>query len=367
MGYGHRAERAGLALSAAGVAPPLVPTPVLDAYVGTLTARVVMAATSLGIFRALSAGPRAVADVARTCGVTEDGADVLLCALHSLGYLHARDGGYELTAMTRRWLLPDSPHALDGFIGDFVPLAWDHMSELEDRLRDGERIGLHEREADDEYWDHYMRAMFELSRMAAPSIARAIGVRRPRRLLEIGGGPGAHAIAMCRRHPGLQATVVDFEGAARRGRAFVAAEGFADRIEYREGDALETHLGAGYDVATCHQVLHTLAPEDCVALLARARDALRPGATMAVYELERPPDGKRGTRVSTLLGVLFHLLGGTRTWTADELVEWFGEAGFRRVRVKRLPALPGSVVVLGRAGHGGRARAGRARRAAGAR
>jgi 2-polyprenyl-3-methyl-5-hydroxy-6-metoxy-1,4-benzoquinol methylase len=348
MGYGHVAERTGLALNAAGLAPARVPAPVLDAYLGAFAARVIMGATSLGVFAALQAGPRTPDDVARCCSIDAAGADVLLTALHSLGYVRSRGDGYELTAMTRRWLVPDSPDALDGFIGGFVPLAWDHMAELEDRLRDGGRIGLHERDPDDPYWDHYMRAMLELSRLAAPATARAIPAHRPKRLLDLGGGPGGHAMAMCQRHLGLRATVVDLEGAARRGRAFVAAAGMADRVTYEAGDVLEADLGGGYDVATCHQVLHTLAPEQCVAVLRRARAALRPGGTMAVLELERPPDGRRGTRASTLLGVLFHLLCGTRTWTAAELEAWFAEAGFSRVRVRRPSSLPGSIVVVGR-------------------
>jgi cyclopropane fatty-acyl-phospholipid synthase-like methyltransferase len=190
--------------------------------------------------------------------------------------------------------------------------------------------------------------MLELSQLAGPAVARAIPVHRPARLLDLGGGPGGHAMAMCRKHVGLRAVVVDLEAAARRGRAFVAAEGLADRVEHRAGDILQDALGGGYDVATCHNVMHMLTPEQSVAVLRRARAALRPGGTMAVLELERPPEGRRGTRIATLLGVLFHLLAGTRTWTADELQGWFREAGFARVRVRRPSSLPGSMVVVGR-------------------
>src|SRR5215218_1144572 len=109
MGYGHVAERAGMAINAAGLAPARVPSPVLDAYVGAFAARAVMGATSLGVFDVLASAPRTAADVARCCDIDPDGADVLLTALHSLGYVRARGGGYQLTAMSRRWLVPESP------------------------------------------------------------------------------------------------------------------------------------------------------------------------------------------------------------------------------------------------------------------
>jgi 2-polyprenyl-3-methyl-5-hydroxy-6-metoxy-1,4-benzoquinol methylase len=156
-------------------------------------------------------------------------------------------------------------------------------------------------------------------------------------------------MAMCRRHPRLEATIVELAPAAAIGAEIVALEGFGERIRYRFGDALETDLGTGYDVVTVHNVLHNLPPGDCARLLERARAALAPGGMLAIHEIERPPPGRAGTRIAGALGVLFWTLQHTRPYTASELATWLRDAGCRRVKLKRPARAPGTVLALGRA------------------
>ena len=178
-------------------------------------------------------------------------------------------------------------------------------------------------------------------------MARAIGARAPKRLLDLAGGHGGFAMALCDRHKGLHATIADLEGAARIGGRIVEEQGYADRIGFRVGDVFEGDLGGPYDLCTAFSIVHHFAPQDNVALLRRAREALRPGGRMAVFELERPEAGKRGSQLGTLTGVLFYVTSGARTYTADEIAGFFTEAGFGGVRTKRLVRAPGNVLVLG--------------------
>ena len=341
------AERAGLAAHALLPLGAIAPTPLFDTYHAVMTSRIVMAATRTGLIAALAEQPDDAAGLARRTWVKRDGADVMLVALAALGYVRAsRDGTYRLTRTTRRWL---AANGLTRFVSEFVYDDWRHFSRLEDVLEGGEPEGLHDRHPDDPYWERYQLGMHALQREVAPTIARAIRVRKPRRLLDLGGGPGTHAMAMCRRHPGLEATVVDLPPAAQIGAEIVALEGFGERIRYCAGDALELDLGGGYDVVTVHNVLHNLPTGDCARLLSRARAALAPRGTLAVHEIERPPPGRAGTRIAGALGVLFWTLQHTRAYTAHELSGWMRAAGCARVRLKRPAAAPGTVLALGRA------------------
>lgn len=77
----------------------------------------------------------------------------------------------------------------------------------------------------------YQRAMAQMERMLGDDLAAAIPVEAPRTLLDLAGGPGLHAAALIRRHPGLQATVVDLPAAVAHaqpleGVAFVAGDLF---------------------------------------------------------------------------------------------------------------------------------------------
>jgi 2-polyprenyl-3-methyl-5-hydroxy-6-metoxy-1,4-benzoquinol methylase len=110
----------------------------------------------------------------------------------------------------------------------------------------------------------------------------------------------------------------------------------------------DADLGGPYDVALAGQIVHHLSPEDAVRLLARARDAVRPGGLVAVYEQERPPAGERGHAIGVLTGLMFFAYSRARTYTADEVRGFLREAGLESVRVKRPIRLPGTFVAVGR-------------------
>ena len=331
------------------LAPGLVPTPIIESYVAMMMARAIMAGTSLGVFRALDERPDDAAELARRLDLDPRGADVLMIALHALGYVEQSQGRYSNSRQVERFLLPGAGQSQERWVGSFTYDMWDTFGELERVLRSGEPIGLHERGREDPYWERYMRGLFDLSKLRGGFIARMIGARRPSRMLDLAGGHGGFAMALCRRHPGLRATIVELEGAARIGRRIVEEEGMADRVEFAVGDMFESDLGTGYDIATAFSIVHHFDPDRNLALVRRARAALRPGGTIAVYELDRPRPGRRGTQLGALDGLLFYALSGARTYSGEEIAEWLSEAGFARVKVRRPPQIGGTVLVTGRA------------------
>lgn len=329
-----------------GVAAGQAPDPLFDAYIALMTARTVMAGSSLGVLDALAERPDDAPGLARRLELDEQGADLLLVALHALGYLALDGTRYRPSRMARRWLAPDARRPLRHW-QRFTYDMWDAMGGLEETLRTGAPQGLHERGAEDPYWERYMRGLFDLSRFSAPDVARAIGARSPRRMLDLAGGHGGFSMALCDRHPSLRATVVELEGSARIGRRIVAEEGYEGRIEHLVGDLFEVDLGSGHDLAVANSIVHHLTPEQAVALLRRARSALRPGGRMAVFELERPGEGRRGDAIGTLTGLLFHTLSRGRTYSSAQIQGFFAQAGYVDVRAKQLLRAPGNVLVLG--------------------
>jgi ubiquinone/menaquinone biosynthesis C-methylase UbiE len=330
------------------LAAGIIPTPLLETFEAMAMARAIMAGVSLGIFDALDEKPDDADGLARRLRLDPQGTDILLVALHALGYVEQRGGHYRNSGAVEKFILPDSPQTLRAYVADFNRDMWDEFGRVEDALRSGETSGLHSREPGDPYWERYMRGLFDLTRLAGDDVARMIPVRNPKRMLDLAGGHGGYAIAMCRRHADLTVTIAELEGAARIGREIVREQGMADRIDFLVGDMFTTPLGDGYDVATAFQILHHFDEDVNVELLTRAREALRDGGTVAVLEQERPPAGERGTTVGALTGLLFYITSRARTYTADELSTFVEAAGFNRVRQRRLARFPGHVVVTGR-------------------
>ncbi|HYH59996.1 MAG TPA: class I SAM-dependent methyltransferase [Thermoleophilaceae bacterium] len=331
------------------LAAGIIPTPLLETFEAMAMARTVMAGASLGVFDALAEQQDDAAGLARRLDLDPDGADILMVALHALGYVEERDGRFRNAPAVERFVLRDSPHSLRDYVEVFNRDMWDEFSCAEHAIRTGETSGLHSRPADDPYWERYMRGLFDLTRLAGDDVAKMIGARSPRRMLDLAGGHGGYAIAMCRRHPELTVTIAELEGAARIARRIVDEQGMGDRIEFLVGDMFEVDLGDGYDVATAFQILHHFDSDRNVELLTRARTSLCEGGTVAVLEQERPPSGERGSTIGALTGLLFFITSRARTYTADELATFVEAAGFDRVRRRRSQRFPGHVVVTGRA------------------
>ena len=331
------------------LAAGVVPTPLLETFEAMAMARAVMAGASLGIFDALDERHDTAEGLAQRLKLDPRGTDILLVALHALGYVEDRDGKYRNAPAVEKFVLRDSPQSVRAYLETFNRDMWDEFGRTEHAVRTGETSGLHSRPAEDPYWERYMRGLFDMTRLAGAEVAKMIPVRAPRRMLDLAGGHGGYAIAMCRRHPELEVTIAELEGAARIGRQIVREEGMDDRIEFLVGDMFEADLGSGYDVATLFQIVHHFGEDENVELLTRARRALRDGGTVAVLEQERPPTGERGSTIGALTGLLFYVTSHARTYTADELCTFIEAAGFNRVRRRRSQRFPGHVVVTGRA------------------
>jgi SAM-dependent methyltransferase len=312
------------------------PDPFADTFVAMAAARAVIAATRLGVFSALSERPATPRELAIRLDLDPTGIEALLAALAALGYLDGEpDGTHRLGEVAARQLVADSPESIATFVGDYNPFAWEMLGDLEEALRGRAHPSSHHRPSGHPFWEAYIRGLFELSRDEHAENAALVPVSEAQTLLDVAGGHGAFAMAMCRRHPGLRATVLDLPASAAVGRRIVAEEGLADRIGFRDGDALTAELGQGLDVVSGFNFLHHLPPGDARAFVERAHAALRPGGWLVVGETERAAPGAPATVNGALSGLVYFASSGTRNYTADEVRGWLAAAGFGHVDVHR--------------------------------
>jgi ubiquinone/menaquinone biosynthesis C-methylase UbiE len=302
-------------------------------------ARSIMAGVRLGVFARLSKSPATSEQVADDTDSSPVGMRLLLDALAALEHVRRRDGRYELTDQARRWLDPES----DTYIGTVIENSydyWEWWSDLERVVQTGECFEIHRLTPDHPHWRRYIRGQFELARLSAPEVARSLTLpAEPRALLDVAGGHGWFAAAMCKRYPTLSATVLDLPGSAAVGRQIMAETEMSDRVEHVEGDILKADLGGPYDGALCFNIIHHLSPEQNVALFRRLRAVLSPGASLAVLDLFTPPADKQPD-AAAFLGLFFYLQSAVGTYSPDDLRGWLRDAGFgdlRRIRIRRMP------------------------------
>jgi SAM-dependent methyltransferase len=319
----------------------LVPEPAALAWGGMATSGVLVAAVRTGIAARIADDAATAAEVADDLGLDPLPTRLLLDCLRSGGLASARSGRYRLTRGARRGLDPAAPLSVAGYVagaGDY----WGWWQGLEQAARTGTSTGSHEAPADDPYWRRYIGGQLELARLSAAEVARKLPLPRgARALLDIGGGHGWYSACLCRRYPGLAATVLDLPGSAAVGQEIIAAAGLSDRVRFRTGDAATADLGDGYDAVLCFNLVHHLAPAQAAGLLGRAAAALRPGGTLAVLDVFADSGG-RGPAQADLLALFVYLSSGAQVHTPGQLAGWLRDAGLgppRRVRVRRVPGL----------------------------
>jgi SAM-dependent methyltransferase len=320
----------------------IAPRPMIETQMAFTLARLIMVATKVGAFDALSGGPATPEQVAERCGTSAAGTQKLLFALAGAGYLSAEDGGYALTPVARKWLVGDSPNSIaDKMLFQF--LEWDWMERAEEYVRTGEPLDLHSAELSAEDWDLYQRGMRALANAFSDEAVKRMPVPKDaRRMLDIGGSHGYYSVALCRRHEGLRSEVLDLPAAVEQAAPLLAAEGMGDRVVHRAGDALTTDLDSGaYDLVLVAQLVHHFTAEQNGRLAARVADALRPGGVFAVLDEFRPRTPKDAGQVGALLEFYFAMTSESGTWAVEEIADWQRGAGLEPRKPIRFRSLPG--------------------------
>jgi predicted O-methyltransferase YrrM len=111
-----------------------------------------------------------------------------------------------------------------------------------------------------------------------------VDLRGRKHLLDVGGGPGTHAIFFCLANPRLKATVFDLEATAPFALRTIEQFGLANRIEFMAGDYLNEDIRGSYDVALLSHILHAEGPDTCQEILEKTVKVLEPGGLMLVHE-----------------------------------------------------------------------------------
>jgi hypothetical protein len=321
-----------------------VPIPLLDSLYGILKARTLMAGVRLGVFEAIGTGRRKSNELARRLKLDERFLDLLLRNLVLAGYVSQKNGGYELSKLGRRTMVPGGDMEMFGYIL-WNYEQWEMVAGLDEAVSRGRGLDFHTTLKDPEAWDHYQRGMLELARLEAAIVARKVPVPRgARSLLDVAGSHGLFGAAICRKHPPMRSTVLELPEAMEGARRLAQKEGIDDIVEHRAGCLLKGDWGSGHEVVLLFNILHHFLPEQIAGILRTARSALRGKGVVAVWELERPLAGSKVT-AGDGAALYFALTSTGGAYHADEYAGWLRAAGFESIRVARGRLTPGKILV----------------------
>ncbi len=334
------AERMALRLN-------LAPVPLMETQLALVSARAIMAATELGVFSCLRECASGCLEIAKQCQLDPRAVEALLGALVSCRYLRYRRERFELTSKSRKWLTERETWSMFDYM-PHVRDVWEMMSGLEGFLRTGAALDIHAGQSDGA-WSRYQRAMRALAALSATEVTERLSLPSgARRMLDIGGAHGFYAVGFCRKHPELNATILDLPEAIGHAAPILAAEGMGDRIQHRAGDALVDSFGEGaYDFILISNLVHHFSDLQNRDLAARAARALVPGGMLVIQDVIRPRSPDSGDQVGQVLNLFFALTSTSGTWAVAEIQQWLRGAKLAVRRPVWLRSVPGAAQVVG--------------------
>ena len=320
----------------------IMPDELAQSIRGFQESRVILTALELDLFTAIGSGATA-AQAAATAGTEARATEMLLNALASLELVRKEGAVFHNAPVAARFLTAGSPDSARMAMLHTARL-WHRWSGLTECVRTGTTVPDDERGVDGT--EAFIAAMHNNARQRAQQLAQAAAAGASR-MLDVGGGSGAYAIAFAQANPRLRVEVFDQPAVLAIAQRHIREAGLEERISTRVGDLRADEFGGGYDLVLISAICHMLGVGENRDLLARAFRALAPGGRVAIQDFLLRAD-KTGPRSGALfsLNMLVNTQGGA-SYSEDEFTAWLREAGFGEVG--RVPlAGPAGVLVARR-------------------
>ena len=294
---------------------------------------VLLAGVQLDLFTVLDNGPREETGLAAALGCPPRSFAMLLTALEALGLVRRENGVVSIEDTACAFLSKNSPDYL-GFIirhhGNLMP-GWQKLVQA---VYTGSRTAMESAllTQNDQEREDFLMGMYNVARLQADRIAKALDLSGRKTLLDVGGGPGAYAVFFCQANPELRCTVFDLPTSEPFAQKTIARYDLEERIRFAAGSYLTDPLPKNQDVAWLSQVLHGETPGNAAGLVQNAAKALNPGGLLCIQEFVLDDDRKGPPRAALFdLNMLVGTDGG-QVYTEEEISRMMQKAGARNIR-----------------------------------
>ena len=301
-------------------------------YQQTIT---VVTAHRLGLFKKLAAGPRTASQLADELGLNQHNLEVLLEALEELDCVEQRAGQFVNGELAREQLVPGGAFSMTSFL-DVIVDQWSYWKDLEEVIRSGEghpKLSVYSEEC--EIYPNYIRACLQLLEPPSQLFVRQVELGHLRRIL-VGTVGTTFAKAVKQAQPQVVITVAclpHFIAQLDAMRAEFDLPQFVETVE-TDPDPDNSQWGSQetYDLIFFARKFAFVDEQHGIAYLRKAREVLRPGGMVVLWEPAR--DNFHGfSWFRTTVALEDVLMGhGTSLYSLQQLRQFVSQAGFDRVR-----------------------------------
>ena len=315
-----------------------------DSVIGQITtalliAPAVLVAHEVGLFAALDAEPLTIDEVCAQFSLRPRAADALLLTALAAGLVVRQgDDRYLLSEVGADYLLRDSPTNwcayLDYLLSDTRLFSYEGVREalLTDRPQarvDQELFEVHRQ--NDERAIKFTRWMHSVAVGPAGAWPREVDLTGARRLLDIGGGSGAHAIGVAQRWTALNVMLLDLPNVCTVADEYIGRAGLSARVSTRPTDMWDESYPAA-DVHFYSQVFHDWSPDECRELARKSFASLPSGGRIVIHELLVDDDKCGPPRAAAVNLLMSMLYARGRQYSGAEIGDILQDAGFTGMR-----------------------------------
>ncbi len=318
--------------------PSLLPEPFFIAQWGMVMSKAIMTGVKLGIFDLVST-PRTAAEISITRNCDDNAMTHLMDFLAAAGYLKKKNGLYSNTELSRKWLMRDAEYSL----ADAILLLdeyWKDISSLDSIMRKGAKV----KEMNERTAELSIRGNAVFAKYRAKEVCAKIKLKKPAKMLDVGGGHCMYSMEMCSRYPGMKAEIIEMPEIVERAKNIVEENGMSDRVLFRQGDLRSIDWGNSYDTVFLFNVLGSMDKADAQKALKNALTAVKVGGIIAVQELDLAEQAGFSDSVEFML---YYLSTGRTPYSSGVLKNMMIDAGIKSVNVQRI-ADTASVLITGK-------------------
>jgi SAM-dependent methyltransferase len=305
--------------------------------------QILHAGCELGLFRLLRERPGLPAPaIADGLGLRERPVQILLLGTTALDLTVRSDNKYFLGGLVSDLFREGSWEIIED-LTEFqheiaLPASIDFVASLREdtnaglRRLPGDGDNLYQRLTSDPRTERlFFRCMKSWSSLSNPVLVANADLSAVRRVLDVGGGDGVNSIALAAANPDTEFTVLDMPGAAAIARDKIRGQDLERRISVAEGDMFSDPFPEGHDCLLFANQLVIWSPEQNLALLRKAYEALPDGGRLLIFNAFSDDAGD-GPLYAALDNVYFATLPTphSRLYSWAQYEEWLGCAGFAK-------------------------------------
>jgi len=258
-------------------------------FKGTVDFFALKAAADLNLFEAMGDGTHTVDSLAEATGTVPMRLEKFLITLKEIGVARPVEGGWALTPFAVQFFTDAEHHRnltmvpfLD-YIASLVQTFYVNMADVVRGKMDFTSVVPYppRNREDNVFYETIHRSNIHFPIRLLRDNAQLEGVTR---LLDVGGGIGDIASALCEKFPELNVTLINLPSAIELVSENVAARGLEERIKPLAIDMYREPFPQ-HQAVLFARILYPMNEQFCTMMLKKAYDALEPGGRVLILDM----------------------------------------------------------------------------------